>query len=231
MDNNLRSTRKSDAKLEIIMQKFFNLVYRINDISFERCTEKELQLKGQDVVIHKNGKSIIVDEKCATSYWDKPLNTFVMELSSVKCDRNGYSTGERYDGWFVNDKNITDMYSIGYVRANSLEEFKSGKITTFECILLSKEKLKKYIEDTLHIKDIKELEKMFFERVENGKISREERSGKYSWYIADGLKLVLSDNLAECPLNITVNKKILIKVAEIHGLVEYESNRKFTYTA
>lgn len=230
MKNNLKSDRKNDSKLEVIMQKFFNLIYRINDISFERCTDTYKQRNGTDLIIHNNGKEVVVDEKCATKYFDRPLNTFSFELSANYCDRyTGIAKDERYDGWFVNEKNVSDMYAIGYVRAISIEEFQNGHIQSLECLFVPKNVLKQYILEIIQKEDIRDLERIFKEKIETGEVVRNERTNRYTWQVAPDIRVVMSDNLAECPINIIVGKSILSKVSVLHGVLTYHDKNTFTY--
>lgn len=217
----LKSTREKDSVLEKVMQKHYNLVYRINGFGYTRCDEKELQLKGQDLILaDKNGKRI-VDEKCATNYWRKPLNTFAWEMSFDMCDRqSGESTHRRCDGWFINPSSISEMYSLGYIRANSEEDVAKGNLTSFECILIDKKKINDYLCGVFNVKDIYDAEEMFLDMIDNGTASQNDRGGYY-WKVNDDIKMVRSDNLAERPLNIVVSKSVLSELSELHCRIEY----------
>lgn len=234
MSEKLKSNRKTDTQIEKVLAKHFDLFYRINNLNFERTEDYERQRSGEDLLIHTKMRDVIVDEKCATKYWDRNLWTFSFELSSNFCDkRTGEAKEERYDGWFVNENNKTDFYNISYVRANSFEKLKAGAIDSLECIVISKAMLKKYIlrqiRQTLVTEDIKDIEKEFIKRKNAGEIKRSEKTGRYQWLLCEGMKVVMSDNLAECPINIIVTKDILASVCKIHGIIKYNSGKSFSY--
>lgn len=230
MSDALKSNRSFDSALEQPMQKHYNLVYRINSLGYSRCDDKDLQIRGQDLILKwSKTKQFITDEKCATSNWDRPLNTFAMELSFNMCDRqSGEQIGKRYDGWFVNSDNTTELYSLGYIQADSVENVQSGTLKSFECILISKAKLKKYLETKCGVENLADIEKQFVEMIESGNAQQNSR-GRYFYNIAEGIKIVRSDNLAEQPINLVVSKSILSAISELHCTIDYKSEKNFTY--
>ena len=220
----LKSNRAKDSELEKAIQKHYNLVYRINGIPYKRCDDTELQLKGQDLSFTAKSGQKIVDEKCATNYWNKPLNTFAMEMSFDMCDRQtGEPIGKRYDGWFINPDNISTTYSLGYVKAKSQEDLSVGRLESFECIIVEKKAINDYLCKAFNVNDIYDAEEMFLDMIDDGTASQNDRGG-YFWKVNNDIKMVRSDNLAERPLNIVINKATIAKMSDIHCRIEYHTD-------
>lgn len=227
----LKSTRAKDSELEKAMQRHYNLIYRINNLGYKRCDEKSLQLVGQDLTIATKNGQHIVDEKCATSYWNKPLNTFAMELSFDMCDKqSGEPIGKRYDGWFINPNITTTLYSLGYVSADNEEDLHKGRLSSFECILIKKQAIADYLKDTFKVESIWEIEDRFIDAIEDehGNAYRNGKGG-WAWIVNDDIKLVRSDNLAEKPINIVISKNVLGSLSDLHCKIEYHGGG-FNYT-
>ena len=220
----IKSTRAKDSKLEKAMQKHYNLVYEINDISFIRNDNKDTQILGQDLSMKIGSRQYIVDEKCATNYWNRPLNTYSMELSFDMCDkRDGTPIGKRYDGWFVNPCNISSVYSLGYVRAKSESDLADGKLSSFECLIVKKFKIKEYLTQTFGVKDVREIETLFLDKLNNGEIQSDD-NGRYHWNINSDVHVVMSSNLAEKSINIVVSKSMLGNLADVHCKIDYSDD-------
>ena len=124
----VQSNRKEDHQLEKPMHKFYNLIYSFLDINFQRNYVRADDLAGCDIRFFNNGKSFVIDEKCATDYYYKDLKTFAMELSAVSQQGNH----ERYKGWFVDENKNTEYYSLSYVRADSKAHISRQKIKSCE---------------------------------------------------------------------------------------------------
>lgn len=225
----LKSTRAKDSELEKVMQKHYNMVYRINGIGYQRCNDKELQLNGQDLTINTKSGIQVVDEKCATSYWNRNLDTFAMELSFEMCDRqSGASIGKRCNGWFIKPSIISTMYSLGYVRADSEEDLSKGVLSSFECIIIKKKAIEDYLKRTFSVENIYEIEERFLDMIADGKATQNTRGG-YQWTFNRDVKVVRSDNLAEKPINIIISKMVLNSLADLHCEIEYQGDG-FNYT-
>lgn len=95
-----------------------------------------------DVVL-KSGKSdslLWVDEKCATHYWDKALNSYSCELT---CQKNS-----NHLGWFAEEANSfygTTHYMFAWVRALEPELI---HISSLELCMVAKHDLQAYFRMT-----------------------------------------------------------------------------------
>lgn len=231
MTEPVRSNRATDSIIEKAIQKHYNLVYRINNIAYERCSDRDLQIAGVDVYLTfaRQDKRNCVDEKCATNYWDRPLNTFSMELSFDMCDKqSGLPIGKRYKGWFVNPNNISEYYALGYVSAESKENLIQGQLKSFECILVNKDKIRAYLKDAMKVTDLTEVEAELQARIDAG-IGKLNQRGGYFYYPADGIKVVRSEQLAEKPVNIVISKQTLSSLSDIHCIITHPEKDTFVY--
>ena len=186
-------------------------------MKYSRCYDRERQLLGIDIVARNNNKDYFIDEKCATDCWYRDLSTFAFELSYELCDKKTQTrTGNRVPGWFVNPNVKTDIYALGYVRANTKEDFLENKIFRFEVVFVKKKRLQEYIEkhiggvDKLQCLDVK-----IREDAKNGTLKPYGSNGKnkYRISVANGIYVCWSPNLAESPVNVIIDKKILKKIA------------------
>lgn len=220
--NNLKSKRISDIKTEKTMQTNFNVAYSLLGMSYKRCLDKEMQLAGIDVISENNNKTYYIDEKCASDFWSKDLKTFAFELSSEICDKiTRKSLGKRVDGWLINKNNKTDMYALGYVRADTKENLENNKISYFEVLFIKKKHLLKYINNHIGNTDkLKELDNKIREDALKGKIKKRGEKERYKLKLTNDIFLCWSPCLAESPINLVICKDLLIKLA----------SRKITFT-
>lgn len=176
----IKSNRKYDSNLEKIMQCNFDKVYNICGITYNRCTDRENQLLGSDLIAQKSSKTYNIDEKCATDCSGRDLKTFALELSAEMCDKKSRtSTGKRVDGWLLKEDNKTDVYAFAYVRAKSKEDLRNNNIARFEVLFVKKKNLIKYISEVIGTpSELKKLDKDFRSAVLEGKVASYGEKGK-----------------------------------------------------
>lgn len=220
--------RKQDYKNEIAMQKYFNDIYNNARFNFEREDDITAQKQGADLYLYHKGKAVVVDEKTATSCYNRDLQTFSFELEFTKTHENNKQT--RYPGWF-NEKsidNITNAYMLGYVRApDNHKNF--SVINRLEAIFVKKERVWKYIRKCGY-NSAEELIEIFKDAIDNNLVFINEKSMSISLKLNGGLKLVQSFRLQEEPLNILVPKSVLQKISSFNMVVDYKNNDKIFNT-
>lgn len=215
-------SRKRDMKNEAVLQCFFNKIYDHSGLVYERETEKEEQVKGVDMYLYHKGSVVRLDEKTATSCWDRDLQTFCFELTFTKTYRDG--TQHQYSGWFANDNQIADAYVLGYVQAPK-DNTGFHVINSLEAIIVKKHKIWTYIKKCGY-DSAEDLLRVFAEAIENNEVVVNEKKKKISLPLNGGLKLVQSFKMQEAPVNILVPKNVLIKLASYHAFITYKNGEE-----
>lgn len=107
-------------------------------------TDLNKQYTGEDIwVTTSTGDSLIIDEKAATQYANKDLQTFAIEISNR--DRKG---NLRY-GWYVNPKETNDTYLFCWLNdasTTSDNHLEVDGINSMDVALIKKDDLKVYID-------------------------------------------------------------------------------------
>lgn len=217
---NYSNIRKQDIKDEkeflFYLQQHFYPKYTTN---FKVMRNTELQMLGIDTMFIFNGERILCDEKAAISYTNKFLNTFAFEI-----DFNDI-TGRRCNGWFINKQIITTHYLLCYInRCDKVETgFFAKNIRDVDVILVSREKLHDYLENTcgLSMEDmVKGAKELFLERkkLKGYKVGepsiKERRIGNLK---TDGYQIMLiNPKYKESSSVIKIPKKEIIKISELY---------------
>lgn len=196
------STRKYDKRCETIVSQFLDMYfYALYDDHSERVFDRELQIKGADVIVND---TTVIDEKVKLY----PLNEFIKCLAFELQFKN--KNGMLYDGWFVNKDSITTHYNIItaflYEGKKVLETI--DDIEYLNLLFISKDELRKYIFSNVKNggleRDVKMLREKDKHADANGKIRRIYGHGKF-W-------LTKSTRLVEEPINISVPRENLCKL-------------------
>ena len=213
---------KAEEQLAEFMDKYF--YSRLHDqnsqsVIYERKHDKEGQLKGVDVELKINEKTIYIDEKASLYYSNTMLPTFAFEIDSI----------QKYHekpvlGWFLNDELITEYYMLiwpnvkcrqsgnTWVRKD-IRELQVSDFTIVEAMLIDKKQL------TI------ELGKMGCERtwlLEYAKRLREKMVGREEYVtepINENVKITYTGTLAEKPINAVVRKSFLKSIAKAIYLI------------
>ena len=175
----------------------------------ERTDNAYTQIDGSDIVLSipsLNIQDAVVDEKASIYYINKDLRTFVLEISFLN---RGYQIQE---GWFVNDKLSTQYYLMQWIKANVADpwQVKEGNITEIECVLVSKKKLKDYFE------------REGYDKTRLIQLSQQMRASQQIMLAPSGkpYRFFFTQNLAEKPVNILLNKEEYIRLGEFHYFVK-----------
>jgi len=175
----------------------------------DRTDNASTQIDGSDIIISIPSlgiKDAIVDEKASIYYINKDLRTFVLEISFLN---RGYQIQE---GWFVNDQLSTQYYLMQWIKANVADpwQVKEGNITEIECVLVSKKKLKDYFE------------REGYDKTRLIQLSQQMRASQQKMLAPSGkpYRFFFTQNLAEKPVNILLNKEEYIRLGEFHYFVK-----------
>lgn len=125
-----------DAEVMKWMDKNF---YPSIGATIVRHEDRAMQLAGVDVSLTLGDlTNVAVDEKAATHYINKNLQTYSFELSSIQ-------NGILRDGWFLRDDLKTQFYMLIYLSARNEWDVRAEDITGVDAILVSKKALQDYM--------------------------------------------------------------------------------------
>lgn len=200
------SNRANDTKTEREVAAFLDEHLYSRDLFQDatRTDDRDSQVSGSDIVITVPSLGIsggVVDEKAASSFWDRPgsIPTFALELSFIN------RAGGLNEGWFTDDSKRTEYYLFAWLNAKQ-RYFTKDEITWLEYALVRR----KDIEDWLAGQglDRQGLRKRCAE-IREVDFCRKE-FGKDYWFC-------YSKQLAEKPINIVIKKKVYLDLALLHG--------------
>lgn len=170
--------------------------------NFERQDSIEQQKKGIDVIVKREGVSMLIDDKCAFYYANKNLRTFTFELSYI-------NKGSVRNGWLLNDNMSTTHYNVMWLNTKdkniSTQKITSQDIQNVEAMLISKQNLLDYLHSLGY--DQKTLSSMEAD-LRDSYTTRKR--------LTPHLELLISNHIAEKPVNLKINKTELSKLADIH---------------
>lgn len=210
------SYRKLDHIIdEEVMAYLDSHLYNQEGIVFERVDDIETQRNGCDVVFSCEAvgiKDAIIDEKTATHYCNRDLNTFAFELSQVT--KKGYIV----DGWFLSNSCTTEYYMLVYLKADipNMEDDKPDwrkitrdNITQAEYLLIKKYDILDYLNSIGFDK----------QRLQRGCNYLRSHNDRKRFDLSDDAKLVISRQFKECPVNAVIAKDRLMELSKMHGFV------------
>ena len=130
--------RGKDLAINRRMSKVMDAIYKMIGWNTWRPNIKDWDKHGLDILLKRPGddRNLWVDEKSATKYWNRDLQTFACELTT---DNNG-----RGYGWFAKENNdylVTTHLLFVWVRA--LEE-ELTHISSLRFLLVDKHDLQTY---------------------------------------------------------------------------------------
>ena len=149
----MKSTVRNDKRKELIVAEFLDRYLYTKDNGFEfphREYDDERQKLGVDIDFDFNGLNYVCDEKACTSYVNKGLGTFILELSSLRTTGVGLK-----DGWFLKEDNINDSYLFVWLDKAKTNDLEGGvdDIEEVEVCLVRKKKLYEHLESLGWTKD------------------------------------------------------------------------------
>lgn len=205
-----QNTRTEDERLEKVISNYLdkNLYLLQNGFNyFQRNTsDTTLQFAGVDVAFSLKDDFNYADEKMATSYINKDLQTFSMELRTLN------KKGSQVEGWFVNSSQINTHYVLGFITASKDKFINEEDIKAIEIVIIEKKKLLQYVSKYF---DINRSEEIYQEFVK-GKSVQEVNSELKLNTDKNGFIVFFSSKLREKPMNLLIKKEIYVKLADKH---------------
>ena len=183
--------RKEDERREKLVGAFLDEHFYSQFENFERCEDKERQIKGIDTQFVIGEKTIKCDEKAAVNYTN--LKTFCQEIDRM-------NRGNRWQiGWFVDPSLETNAYL--YVFIDDVD-WSKDEIRKAEALLVGKKQFKRYLASQGY-SDAKIIE--FAEYIK--------QYGVYRLPAPEGCRWCYSERLPEKPINLLVSRDLLRKLA------------------
>lgn len=195
MKSDYKERRTKDERDEKIVAKYLDTYfYPTFTVTTTRNTDKATQIAGLDVTVtDSEGYNYTIDEKAATHWVGRNLQTFAHEVSSVNV------SGITYDGWLLDFQSASDYLVEVWVddaKDTILTDYTD--ITDITIALIKKQDLWNYLKHK-NISSIKLKE--LGEKLRNFNMS-------YEYY--NGFKVTQQMNYQEHAVNILIPRDTLI---------------------
>lgn len=217
----MESLRNQDMRAEQQLGKFMDTYFYSqlkakngNPMRVIRVTDREMQKSGVDICIESEGRRMLIDEKATVYYSNAMIPTFAFELDSVQ---EGHS--EPVQGWFVNDKLQTEYYMLIWPNVKCIQQgnqwirkdiknIEKDDFTIIEAMLVRKTDIRNALEKKGYDrKYLLEYARRIRNLYSNDEARKEEK-------LTDDVKISFSGQLAEKPVNLVIQKKLLKKLAQ-----------------
>lgn len=219
MANDFRTDlRESEVITDFLDKYFYSRLkeYGIFDEFQRNDNDLELQYEGIDIVVSRNGRQFLIDEKAQAHYGEHPLPTFAFETSYL----NKY--GQKKTGWLIDEKKSTDFWALVWPTLKKKGySFTEKDIDYLDLMLINCDRLREYLSDygwnESEILDFDcyyrenaphghkgEPPEFIMERIKKRSELKNDRRLFY-WYFSSQLK--------EKPINIVIRKNELSKIA------------------
>ena len=215
------NNRKNDMLVEREIAAFLdNHLYSNSELfsEYARTDTYDEQISGSDILLStKNGKlnRSITDEKVASRFANRNLNTFSLELSFLN------KNGKKRCGWLLDSSKKTEYYMFGWIieadilyldaeKRFDTNQINRNNIKKMQWALVKREKIIKFLEK--HGWTLELLAKQD-EKIRNqGFVKTKE--------FIDDVSFRYSDNYIEKPINILLKKDTYLKLSELNGIIE-----------
>jgi hypothetical protein len=215
------NNRKNDMLVEREIASFLDEnLYSNAELftEFARTDTLDEQISGSDLLLSTtNGKlkRSIVDEKVASRFANKNLETFSLELSFIG------KNGKKRCGWLLDETKKTEYYLFGWILKADIpyikeqKRFDTNKITkdnikTLEWALVKRSDIVKFLEKQGW--SLEKLSRQDEKIREQGEIKTKEFINEISFRY--------SDAYIEKPINVLLKKETYINISTLHGLIE-----------
>tara|TARA_B110000444_G_C18656867_1_gene508807 strand:+ start:28 stop:660 length:633 start_codon:yes stop_codon:yes gene_type:complete len=190
-----------DSKRESIVGEFLDLkFYPIYFNNSTRITDRKMQLAGVDIISKLKGgnEELLIDEKAATSWANREISTFALEL-------NFLLGGEEIGGWFFPriGETLTTHWAFIWPRTSGGDITSIGDIVSVEVMLIETKKLRRWV------KRMASKSKISLDECVNY-LRKSETEREINW---GGLRILISRQLSEQPINILIPKDILMAIS------------------
>lgn len=208
--------RDIDDRAEQQLAKFLDthlyqeLLKEENFISFKRVADSRLQKQGVDVIAKTEHAVANIDEKAQLHYINDNRPTFVFELEFIRA-------GQAMEGWFLNERLQTTHYLLLWPNAKTadLSQIVSDDFTCVEGMMISKNKLKKYLNEIgISINFLRQTTKLLREQGVSG--SQKTAYAGIKFYVSP------SSKYSENPINMVISKQILEQLADAHYMISQQ---------
>lgn len=204
MQNLIKMTiREYDEHCEKVISQFLDLHFypQLSDIQhIERIQDRNIQIKGADIIFIHNDETYYIDEKAAVKYLN--LTTFALELSFMN------RFGNLCTGWLLDETKINNYFVfvwINKLRHKTIQDITS--VQDVDVALVKKEKIIEYLSSlgwTFEKLQNKIQEIRSQSNVDMGNIEN------YGWVFK------YSQQLKEMPINILLPKQKYIELADVY---------------
>lgn len=192
-----KQRRKKDETDEKIVAEYLDAYfYPTFSTTLARCTDKELQIAGLDITVEdENWNILTIDEKAATRYAGKELQTFAHEVSSIN------TAGYEYDGWLLDFHSASDYLVevwIDEVTTSNNVLYNYSDIKSATVILVKKKDVWSYLKgNKVSSRELKKL----------GKKMR-----RYGWrsYFYNNFIVTCQQGRKEMAVNILIPREVLV---------------------
>ena len=215
------NNRKNDMAVEREIAAFLDdNLYKNTDIftEFARTDTFDEQIAGSDLLLSTvNGKlkRSIVDEKVASRFANRNLETFSLELSFLG------KNGTKRCGWLLDETKKTEYYLLGWIIEANIPYLEDKK--RYDTNQIDRKNIKK-LQWALVKRDkiVKFLEKKGW-TIE--KLAKQDEKIRKQGYVAtkefiDDVSFRYSDSYIEKPINLLLKKETYLELSEFNGLIE-----------
>jgi hypothetical protein len=187
-----------DIQQEQILGRFLDDVYLGLGMHFERIADKDLQNKGVDIVVTKDGHRFLADEKAQLDYIGVSMPTFAFEIG-------GFKEEEHRIGWLFDAKKLTTHYILvtDIFLKEGTELLSTEDIASVRLLWLNRARLLEF------------LAAAGFDRARCETAEQDAREKRLTGKIPTGqrgLYFFLSDHKAEAPFNLIIGRDHLLKI-------------------
>lgn len=214
------NNRKNDMAVEREIAAFLDDNLYKNTViftEFARTDTFDEQIAGSDLLLSTvNGKlkRSIVDEKVASRFANRNLETFSLELSFLG------KNGAKRCGWLLDETKKTEYYLLGWIIEANIPYLEDKKrydtnqidrnnIKKLQWALVKRDKIMKFLEEkgwTLE------------------KLAKQDEKIRKQGYVAtkefiDDVSFRYSDAYIEKPINLLLKKETYIKLSELNGVI------------
>lgn len=195
------TVREYDEHCEKVMGEFLDKYFYNENIegTITRVKDRNLQVKGVDVVIDDGDVKFYIDEKAAIRYVG--LKTFALELSFIN------RQGDVNTGWLLDNKKINDYFLFVWINELNGTEIKDiSSIKNVDVALVSKTSIFRHLNSLGWSKN---------NLLEKDRRIRHNNSEYMGSIIKDKCKFAYSQQLIEKPINILLPKETYMEIADL----------------
>lgn len=196
----MRSTYNHDLTKAQLLEPALDAWYCANGFVVDRNNRLSDQLRGIDVRLSRDGRTMVVDEKSQVSYIGRSLTTQALELDYLL-------HGNRHPGWLFDVNKVNEYFTFVFdieVHDGHKTIGSSGDIQSFSAIIVKRSVLHQ------ELANIGLTERALLKYVEELRRTR----SLYRSLRAPAVRVQRSHQFAEEPINLIVHRSLLEDLAE-----------------